>query len=362
MLVQRRIGNGIRRLLAESFGVDLNNLAEKHRRLIRDASKATIDLSNASDHIALWLVEWLFPPWFTKLLHEARAPYLEGLDGDYYVLQKVSSMGCGFTFELMTLIFLLLGREHDCGFSVFGDDMIVSNHAAHDLIEDLKAVGFAINDDKSFIDSEFRESCGANWHDAYGYIRSFDFFYPVNIHDCIVVHNKASLLGSLYPQFRALAHALARAVPSPLHGPKDLTWQQVESDGAPARDKDVLLSSYFRIGRSKKGLRVNDRTFSGTLDGYQLVQPDGTPFKRRYFTGFQWVPKLASKRATSLRMALHYAKYAMYLHGGRITPDEVTGHGTWQSVTWVQVGQRAFRVKSLVPHSTGCQLPNARKG
>lgn len=347
MLVQRRIGCGIKNLLKEVFGVDLDSLADKHRRLISDATKATIDLKNASDSVSLWLVDFLFPKWFTNQLYAARAPFLEGLDGEFYVLNKVSSMGAGFTFELMSFILLVLGLEHDKEFSVFGDDIIVANPKARAVIADLRAVGFEVNESKSFVDSKFRESCGANWHDDYGYIRSFDFWYPQSIHDCIVVYNKASLLGEVCPQFATLSSALLRAVPPALQGPRDITWQQVAPHGARGRDEDVLLSAYFRTGKSRKGVKVDDRRFAGVLRDYQL-DSRRFPLKRRYFYGYKWVPKLASRSLDTLSMRRHWGKYYSYLHGARIVDDSVTGHGVWQKVTWLQVGQRAFRVKALV--------------
>lgn len=349
MLVQRQIGNGIRALLTEHFGVDLDTLAVQHRRMISNADKATIDLKNASDSVSCQLVEFLFPKRFVDALYACRAPYLEGPDGDYYVLRKVSSMGCGFTFELMSLILLCLGLEHDEDFSVFGDDIIVTNDAAPGLVKDLEAVGFAVNRDKSHIGGEFRESCGANWHDSYGYVRSFDFRYPKDIHDCIVLFNKARLLGESYPQFRRLSSALIRPVPLALQGPRDVTWEQVAPDGAPDRDKDILLSAYFKTGRSRGGLKVDDRAFSGVFKDLHLDRGSGTV--RRYFTGFKWNPKLASKRSDALQMKHHYGKYAMYLHGGRRVDDSITGRGAWQPVTWVQVGLRAFRVSAIVSHS-----------
>lgn len=349
MLVQRRIGNGIRVLLKEEYGVDLDTLAGSHRQMIRNAAKATIDLSSASDSITCWLIDFLFPKWFLKLLYGARAPFLEGLDGHYYVLKKISSMGCGFTFELMSLVLFALGRAHDSEFSVFGDDIIVSNSAALEVISDLEAVGFVVNSEKSHINSKFRESCGANWHDDYGYIRSFDFWYPQSIHDCIVVYNKAALLGRSYPQFKTLADALARPIPPALQGPTESGSQEQLFGGARDRDEDVLLSTYFRTGRSRGGLKVDDRAFSGTLRDYQLeYNHKGRRLSRRYFYGFQWVPRCASRRKDTLKMKRDFGKYLMYLHGLRIVDDGITGRGTWQRITFVQVGGRALRVKPLV--------------
>jgi hypothetical protein len=89
-------------------------------------------------------------------------------------LEKFSSMGNGFTFELETLIFaaiaLVITRE--CGFSgrlgsdvfVFGDDIIVKNGVARPLKSVLEFLGFELNAEKSYFgDEPFRESCGGDY-------------------------------------------------------------------------------------------------------------------------------------------------------------------------------------------------------
>lgn len=340
MCVQRSIGTGLRNLLRDSLGVDLDELAEKHRRLIKDKSLATIDLKNASDGVSLWLIRFLFPKWFYDLLIASRPPFLEGPDGHYYMLKKVSSMGCGYTFELMSLVLHCVGIESSDRFSVFGDDIIVPVREAQGVISDLEGVGFVVNKEKSFIGGKFRESCGANWHDDYGYIKSFDFTYPESISDCIVTCNKALLLGKRYPQFKRFWEYLMPAVPPALQGPDDL--EITGSHGRRTRDEDVRLAEYFRCPKPGVGCGLHDPRVNATLQELHLgLEP------LRGFYGFKWVPKLANRQRTELVMRLHYAKYAMYLHGGKRVPNEITGRGKWQRIVWVQVGQRAFRAKSL---------------
>lgn len=347
MLVQRRIGNGIRDLLKRVFGVDLDSLADDHRRLIQKPEMATIDLKNASDSVSVELARFLFPAWFFNLLDEARAPSLLGPDEDAYVLKKVSSMGNGFTFELMSFTLLLLGLEHSSDFSVFGDDILVPNSVASEVISDLEAVGFVVNKEKSFINSAFRESCGAFWHDDHGYIKSFDFLYPKSVHDCVVIHNKARLLGELYPQFAVLAKLLGRSVPRTLQGPVTYSFLNSEMGdevhGAPSPFEDLDLDGFFQVSKPKGSFRVKDRRIACVLKAYQLDQ-----LERRFFTGFCWNPKLASRTLDVLDASRNTAKYQMYLYGGRRTNDIVTDTGDWQPVTYVQVGQRAFRVKDLL--------------
>jgi hypothetical protein len=340
MVVQRRIGNGIRDLLGSEFDIDLDSLAAKHRQEIKNVANATIDLQNASDSVSVWLLRFLFPKWFCELILSARSPYLLGPDGHYHMLQKVSSMGAGYTFELMSLILLLLGRTIDTDFSVFGDDIITKNESAPRVLSCLEAVGFVVNEEKSFVNSKFRESCGANWHDDHGYVRSFDFVYPRTIHDCVVLYNKAFYLGHSYESFKELADQLRRSVPPALQGPNDLPW--MGDDRAHLLGTSPNLAEFFRCPKPKGTARVSGKLAAA------IRQLHLEPSKAFAFVGFKWKPRVASRTLRSLVMKRHTGKYFMYLLGGRLTHDTVEKQGTWQSVTWIRIGQRTFRAKALM--------------
>lgn len=349
ILVQRRVGNGIRDVL-KSLGYDLDHLADLHRRLIAEQVIATIDLKNASDSVQLLLCEFLFPEKFVKLLNATRATYLMGPKSDgynYHVLKKVSSMGNGFTFELMTMILLALGLQHDASFSVFGDDIICRNEVAKGVITDLEAVGFVVNDQKSFIQSPFRESCGANYLDGYGYLRSFDFRWPETIHDCVVVANKACLLREVAPQFRLLHAALIRSVPLALRGPVGHIDFNLEIDvDERGFDKDVSLSAFFWDPKwsLRRGRTVVHE--SHLCRGLDAVHQDPKTFFK--VTGFKWTAEEASKMRNHLRTRMHVGKIHMYLFAGRRTPDVITGQGRWQPITYVTDGVCTFRAKAVV--------------
>jgi len=130
---------------------------------------ATIDLSSASDLIS-WAVVWniLPEPWF-DLLSTCRSEAFT-FKGQFYNLEKFSSMGNGYTFELETLIFLSLARATcaELGLSsesvsVYGDDIIVPTEAYELLCSTLVCCGFSVNHSKSFSAGPFRESCGKDW-------------------------------------------------------------------------------------------------------------------------------------------------------------------------------------------------------
>lgn len=337
MLVQRRIGNGFRTLLREN-GTDLDTLADKHRDLIRDASLATIDLKNASDSIHIDLIRFLFPKRVFELISKARTCFTEGLDGHYYLTNKVSSMGNGFTFELMTVVLRALGLQFSASFSVFGDDIVIPNQHAHALIQDMVAVGFLVNDDKSFINSPFRESCGGNYHDDYGYIESYDFEYPETIHDCVVLNNKAYALALRYPQFRKLSKLLLRTVPPALQGP---AFVIPDDGGRQGYNQQINLSSTFWSNKPG-GEGWSDRHVSRVLKSLHL---DPTQFK--LVMGFKWTAKAASRRVDVISMRRHTGKYFMYLHACRRTEDVIEGCGSWQEVAFLSDGRSLLRFKSL---------------
>lgn len=351
ILVQRAIGNGIRTLLLEEFGIDLDNDADKHRRLV--ATKiATLDLRDASDSVTIALCKFLFPRWFVDILMQARSPLILGPDHMYHDVHKISSMGNGFTFELMTLIIACLGRVHDSNFSVFGDDIIVTNQAAPQVIKDLEAVGFVVNEEKSFIDSEFRESCGANFLEGYGYIESFDFKYPNTIHDCVTLFNKAQRLAVVYRSFGKLRDNLLRAIPLALRGARDL---RMETEIARGPLDNELLSGWFKSGFPAKGstVEVKPVSFESYLTEFMINNHIDFDERLKFFWSYEFKSELASDTLPHLKPRVHWAKYLMYLHGGRKVKDAVRDSGAWVRVLSFELDQSVNRWKDLV-HAVDC--------
>jgi hypothetical protein len=156
-------------------GLDLRD-QERNRKLARegsiDGSLATIDLSIASDTLAWELVAYMLPLEWLDLLGKLRTGTF-AYEGTSYQLEKFSSMGNGFTFELESAIFyaLTFGCVSFLGgdvskIGVFGDDIIVPTDAVELLFEVFDRAGFWVNPQKSFWSGSFRESCGADWLDG----------------------------------------------------------------------------------------------------------------------------------------------------------------------------------------------------
>ena len=133
---------------------------------------ATIDLSSASDTLAFSVVFDLLPEEWVDLLASLRTGHMS-YGGREYELEKFSSMGNGFTFELESLIFWALSSactelsgEDQSLVSVYGDDIIVPVKAVDLLMASLTWCGFNLNREKSYWTGKFRESCGADWLDG----------------------------------------------------------------------------------------------------------------------------------------------------------------------------------------------------
>lgn len=140
-----------------------------HQQLALQASldglNATLDLSNASDTVSYMLVKTLLPKGWFDLLSALRSPRTH-IKGKWHNNHKFSSMGCGFTFELETLIFWALCQSVSTGkVLTYGDDIILPAVDSGCAIGLLTLAGFELNAKKSFWDplDPFRESCGGDY-------------------------------------------------------------------------------------------------------------------------------------------------------------------------------------------------------
>lgn len=175
---QLGVGAWITRRMSKAIGWVKETRQEFHKFLARlgslTGSLSTLDLSNASDTVCRNIVKLLLPPAWVQLLESLRSP-MTFIKGKWVRLEKFSSMGNGFTFELETLIFYCItavasrqqrGRDHDFygnTVSVFGDDIICPSDASENVIAALSFFGFKLNLEKSFVKGKFRESCGGDF-------------------------------------------------------------------------------------------------------------------------------------------------------------------------------------------------------
>lgn len=158
----------------KEHGLDIRTLQERHRKLAKKFSRSkkyvTADLSSASESFTWPLMCKLLPRKWLKALDRGRLRYYNhpGSSSKVYYLSFMA-MGIGFTFPLQTLLFYALVESIRVllkvkGFvSVYGDDLIYPTEI-HGVVEHLfDDLGFQLNRDKTFVESNFRESCGGDY-------------------------------------------------------------------------------------------------------------------------------------------------------------------------------------------------------
>lgn len=171
--LQKGFGGYIRRRLRK-VGIDLDDQSV-NQQLAKAAvvdGLATLDLRAASDTVSKELVWALLPYDWASAMDACRSRYATMPDKSRRYLEKFSSMGNGFTFELETLIFWALSSavkdlNSNAGrIAVYGDDIIVPREIADEVVLTLKFCGFDTNETKSFIRGRFFESCGKHYFDG----------------------------------------------------------------------------------------------------------------------------------------------------------------------------------------------------
>lgn len=176
------------RLFLKRIGIDLSN-QEINSEMARQGSLqgddpwCTIDLSAASDSLAVEICRELLPSEWFDLLNSLRSKSFS-LDGTTYTFEKFCSMGNGFCFPLETLVFTAACVACHAGrpgidFRVYGDDIIVRRSCAEAVIKLLKYLGFNTNTEKTFLEGPFRESCGKDWFGGID-VRPFTLDYKLD--------------------------------------------------------------------------------------------------------------------------------------------------------------------------------------
>lgn len=161
--LQKGVGASLKKFFKKRLGIDLFLNQELHGRLIAESHRSTIDFSNASQSISVALMKFVMPRFFFKLLDGLRSK-LVMVNDDWVRPNCFSFMGNGFTFEILTLFVHAAGmatvnKDHLFSYA-YGDDAIVSNDAAPAYIKLMQSLGFQVNETKSFVNREIRESCG----------------------------------------------------------------------------------------------------------------------------------------------------------------------------------------------------------
>lgn len=320
--IQKGYGKALRTCL-KRVGIDLDMGQSRHGVLAEWASArgdyATIDLSSASDSVSKALVELLLPPAWYEALAAARCAYTE-IQGKWVRLEKFSSMGNGYTFELETLIFAAICsclvderfRKESLGqvCFVYGDDIIVPSDCSADVIAALAFFGFTVNSRKTFCSGSFRESCGTDAFDG-------QVVRPFRI-DSVPEGDEWWI---------SAANAVRRAL-GPHDGPYSPPW-------------DYCLS---RITLARRKLRGPERLGDAVIHDpfWGLVVVPGTvlakkkPRDKRFSPGTYWVRALCT--VTKPISWNHWSKEVMLATRLYSIGDNVRGHTGRGCVTELREG------------------------
>lgn len=243
---QLGLGRELRRLFRPY--VDLDVAKGKHGLLALTGSRyghlATIDLERASDTVALELVKLLMPHQWYRHLAMLRTEATRLPDGRIWKLEKFSSMGNGYTFELESIIFYALslaaaGCDDLNGsfpfkedFSVLGDDIVVPTMYSRNVISLLRYCGFTTNSNKTFVDGPFRESCGLDAFSGVpvrGYHQEYSIEQPAHVISALNGLRRSALAGGdtvcRWRVVKGAWHYLRGKLPSELrdlYGPESL--------------------------------------------------------------------------------------------------------------------------------------------
>lgn len=171
IMIQKIFGSSIRKALRR-VGVDLNDQQVNQAWAAHGAATgevATVDLSSASDSICLHHLTY-FPRRWQEFFLATRDTHVTAGTQRQHKLAMVAGMGNGYIFELESLLFYAMARavveelnlDISC-VSVYGDDIIIPSQAYDLLMFYFTCEGFRVNDDKSFHEGPFRESCGKHY-------------------------------------------------------------------------------------------------------------------------------------------------------------------------------------------------------
>lgn len=270
---QLALGKLIRARLLVGAGLHLQSLQHRHRRVACEGSLkgdiATIDLSNASDTISKSLVKLLLPSDWWDVLSTVRSP-LTLIGGKWVFLEKFSSMGNGYTFELETLVFWAISSvmSGNRPISVYGDDIIVPSDAAESVLTALRFFGLEPNARKTFVTGPFRESCGGDYFMGVDVRPYFLKETPNEPHEWIALANglyrlgrESDCWGTFDLRLRRAWFCVLDAIPSNIRrcrGPSELGDLVLTDDDSRTHDtRERNGIRYYRVWRPARWKRVS---------------------------------------------------------------------------------------------------------
>lgn len=358
VILQRVVASEIKRCLTlagnhlgslsintESGKISYSDAQELHKRMIKNLDYATVDFSNASDSVLCWVIDLLFPEKVKYLLKTYRSKTVK-VGGVLHTPLKLSSMGNGFTFEVMTILLLAIGRTFDSTCRVYGDDVIIRASVAERFIDVLSDISFTTNSKKTFLTGLFRESCGAFQHESVDII-SYEFTWCSCYADTISLCNKLLLIvkaGQISDNLKSVLerahHDLMALIPRISRGPIPYYPSQHLSsycyDDNWLRSKRLCETSremFNTLVRKNWGFFASTQT---PLDSVCIVKiPMYVPKYQKVARDWQLADDLSS------------------LYALRSTRPVIRGKGRWVNIPFVitDIGIYRFsRIKKMFPN------------
>jgi len=301
--------SGVGRLLEKrmkKLGINLEDQTANQKAAQRAFvdGLATIDLSSASDSMSTNFVIDMFDgeeEWLDLLL-KTRCVYTS-YKGRKIRLEKISSMGNGYTFPLETLLFYCVshaamsvsGQAHKAysDLRVYGDDIILPKESAPLLIEALGHFGFSTNVDKTFVTGNFYESCGKDYFQGIDVRPFFVTKKVVTVSDGFILCNQLAAFarscagdsGFASREVWNLRESVVRRIPKSLRlfGPPEAG--------------DGVIHSTFDVTRPRISRDPPRRKGNSTWEGFWLKAMVVVPV-RKY--GFNFYGHLYSKLSADL--------------------------------------------------------------
>lgn len=329
MILQRFVAANIKRKLKNvgNFVSPIGGLDAQalHGMLISRECFSTVDFSNASDSVITRIVRHLFPSDFCRYVLKYRSQTVH-LGSQSIEPLKLSSMGNGFTFETMTAMLYAVACVFEPSSSrVFGDDVIIHNKSVDKFIEVCSYIGFSTNESKTFIRSNFRESCGKFYHSDFGYLLSYDINPCKSFQDVIINHNKLFSIiefGScdyiINSILRRCVDRIRRVALASQSGPVPVSHI--------LREKGLALYFWDRQARRKQ---MNSKLCR--LEFQSVVGKSGSYFADLQLNPSDYcichVPFYVARLSRTKRTRT--AKFSAILYSGQSVKDSIRGKGKW---------------------------------
>lgn len=260
--------------------VSLND-QQKHNQLLKRQGMATLDLSDASDHVSSELVESVLPQLW-PVLATVRSEYAQTPEGDIIPLRTFAPMGAGICFSVMTTVILgiISFAFKSLGFrwmsepwSVYGDDIIIPIWICDYVMDLLERAGLVINVAKSCMTGVYVESCGLE-------LRHGRDVTPVYLKDPLTtleaskVEQIAQKMCELFPDTLKQILEESQAVIGQRYN-RDLQCTELLVRTQAARSKLAVLDGYAGLNRwfsihTQQECRMRGHTFAARPPGVEL--------------------------------------------------------------------------------------------